>query len=58
MSVPMLPSGAIQIVRTEQQHSGPKTAEDIDKMSPAERFAYCRQFDQSKMPDWRDPRGS
>ena len=22
----------------------------------AERINYCRQFDQSKMPAWRDPR--
>ena len=22
----------------------------------AERLDYCRQFDQSKMPAWRDPR--
>jgi hypothetical protein len=22
----------------------------------AERLNYCRQFDQSKMPAWRDPR--
>jgi hypothetical protein len=23
----------------------------------AERLDYCRQFDQSKMPAWKDPRG-
>ena len=23
----------------------------------AERLNYCRQFDQSKMPAWKDPRG-
>jgi hypothetical protein len=22
----------------------------------AERLNYCRQFDQSKMPPWKDPR--
>jgi hypothetical protein len=22
----------------------------------ADRINYCRQFDQSKMPPWRDPR--
>jgi hypothetical protein len=24
----------------------------------AEKLDYCRQFDQSKMPPWRDPRAS
>jgi hypothetical protein len=23
----------------------------------AQRLDYCRQFDQSKMPPWKDPRG-
>jgi hypothetical protein len=23
----------------------------------AERINYCRQFDQTKMPPWKDPRG-
>jgi hypothetical protein len=34
----------------------PKSAEEIAKMSTAERIDYCRRFDQSKMPAWRDPR--
>jgi hypothetical protein len=25
-------------------------------LSPAEKLDHCRQFDQSKMPDWKDPR--
>jgi hypothetical protein len=32
------------------------TAEEIGKMSARERINYCRQFDQSKMPGWKDPR--
>jgi hypothetical protein len=41
-------------------------AEDAAKASPAphrdlqahfaERLNYCRQFDQTKMPAWKDPR--
>jgi hypothetical protein len=23
----------------------------------AQKFDYCRQFDQTKMPPWKDPRG-
>jgi hypothetical protein len=23
----------------------------------AQKLDYCRQFDQSKMPPWKDPRG-
>lgn len=26
------------------------------KMSDAEKLDHCRKFDQSKMPDWKDPR--
>jgi hypothetical protein len=29
----------------------------FDRMSPGERLDYSRQFDQSKMPAWKDPRG-
>ena len=34
----------------------PLPASEIAKMSPAERIDYCRRFDQTTMPDWRDPR--
>ena len=37
--------------------SATKTAEEIAKLSPAERLDYSRKFDQSKMPEWKDPRG-
>jgi hypothetical protein len=30
--------------------------ERFAKMSAADRLDYVRQFDQSKMPAWRDPR--
>jgi hypothetical protein len=39
-----------------QEPAVPKGAEEIAKMSAAERIDYCRRFDQSKMPPWRDPR--
>jgi hypothetical protein len=32
------------------------TAEQIAKLSPADRLDYARRFDQSKMPAWKDPR--
>jgi hypothetical protein len=34
------------------------TPEQIAKMTPAQRLDYCRRFDQSAMPAWRDPRAS
>jgi hypothetical protein len=34
----------------------PLPAEEIAKMSAAERIEYCRRFDQSQMPAWEDPR--
>jgi hypothetical protein len=33
------------------------SSEQIAKLSPAERLDYARQWDQSTMPAWRDPRG-
>jgi hypothetical protein len=32
------------------------TPEQIAKMSPAQKLDYCRRFDQSQMPVWKDPR--
>jgi len=32
------------------------SSEQIAKLSPAERLDYARQWDQTKMPAWRDPR--
>jgi hypothetical protein len=36
--------------------TGPKSATEIAAMTPAQRLDYVRQFDQTKMPEWRDPR--
>jgi hypothetical protein len=33
------------------------TPEELAKMTPAQKLDYCRRFDQSKMPPWRDSRG-
>jgi hypothetical protein len=33
-----------------------KSPEEIAKLSPRERLDYARQFDQSQMPAWSDPR--
>jgi hypothetical protein len=41
----------------DQQNAKPKPREEIDRMTPAQRLDYCRRFDQSTMPPWRDPRG-
>jgi hypothetical protein len=32
------------------------SSEQIAKLPPAERLDYARQWDQSTMPAWRDPR--
>lgn len=34
------------------------TPEQYSKATAAERLAYSRSFDQSKMPEWRDPRAA
>jgi hypothetical protein len=34
----------------DQQTATPKTREEIDKMTPAQKLDYARRFDQSKMP--------
>jgi hypothetical protein len=28
------------------------------KLTDAQKWARCREFDQSKMPPWKDPRGA
>ncbi|WP_315729135.1 hypothetical protein [Bradyrhizobium sp. SZCCHNS2015] len=32
------------------------TAEEIRKLSPAEKLDYSRKFNQAGMPAWQDPR--
>jgi len=41
----------------DQQSATPKSPDEIARMTPAQRLDYARQFDQTKMPAWRDPRG-
>ena len=41
----------------DQQNATPKPREEIDRMTPAQKLDYCRRFDQSTMPVWKDPRG-
>jgi hypothetical protein len=36
----------------------PLPPEQLAKMSAAEKIEYCRRFDQSQMPEWRDPRAN
>jgi hypothetical protein len=40
----------------EQQNAKPKSPEEIARMSFAERLDYARLWDQSRMPEWKDPR--
>jgi hypothetical protein len=40
------------------QEAVPKSAEEIARMSWAEKLDYARSFDQSQMPAWRDPRAN
>lgn len=44
--------------REPPDQAGRATPEQIAKMSHAERLDYSRNFDQSKMPAWRDPRAA
>jgi hypothetical protein len=37
---------------------GKLSVEQVAKMSPADRIDYCRRFDQTNMPAWKDPRGT
>jgi|SoimicMinimDraft_4_1059732.scaffolds.fasta_scaffold242411_2 hypothetical protein len=37
---------------------GRRSPEEVAKMSPRERLDYARSFDQSRMPEWRDPRAA
>jgi hypothetical protein len=46
--------GPMRVIKTTD---GKKSPEEIGLMTPAERLNWNRTFDQSKMPDWKDPRG-
>jgi hypothetical protein len=39
-----------------EQETRRLSADEIAKLTPAQRLDYCRRFDQTKMPDWQDPR--
>ena len=43
--------------RTPPEVPGRLSDEQIKRLTPAERLDYSRQWDQSTMPAWRDPRG-
>ena len=42
--------------REPPSEPGRLSAEQIAKLTPAQRLDYSRQWDQSTMPAWRDPR--
>jgi hypothetical protein len=42
----------------DQQNPTPKSADEIARMSWAQRLDYARLFRQDQMPAWRDPRAS
>jgi len=44
--------------REAQNQSGVLSDEQYAKLSPAARLDYARSRDQSKMPQWRDPRAA
>ena len=43
--------------REPPQQAGRLSDEQIKHLTPAQRLDYSRQWDQSTMPAWRDPRG-
>jgi hypothetical protein len=43
--------------REPPQQAGRLSDEQISRLTPAQRLDYSRQWDQSTMPAWRDPRG-
>jgi hypothetical protein len=43
--------------REPPQQAGRLSDEQIRRLTPAQRLDYSRQWDQSTMPAWRDPRG-
>jgi hypothetical protein len=43
--------------REPPQQAGRLSDEQIRQLTPAQRLDYSRQWDQSTMPAWRDPRG-
>jgi hypothetical protein len=52
-------AAAARVVQSwiDQGQGQPLPADQVAKLSPAARLDYARRFDQTKMPDWKDPRG-
>lgn len=44
--------------REPPDKQGRLSDEQVAKLSPAARLDYARQFDQSRMPGWKDPRAA
>lgn len=54
---PHIAAAAAQVDRwLAEQNPTPKSADEIARMSPADRLDYARRFDQSRQPPWKDPR--
>jgi hypothetical protein len=51
-------AAAAAIVRAWLDTPVVKKADEIAKMTPAQRLDYSRQFNQKQMPEWKDPRGT
>jgi hypothetical protein len=49
----MTAGGPMRVITSADNRKSP---EEIARMSAAERLDWNRTLDQSKMPDWRDPR--
>jgi len=41
---------------TDRNGAATGSPQEIARMTPAQRLDYARLWDQSKMPEWRDPR--
>jgi hypothetical protein len=44
------------LTRVPPEQQGRLSEAEISKLSPAARLDYSRRFDQSKMPEWKNPR--
>jgi hypothetical protein len=54
---PEVAAAAAVVQRWLDQPAIPKSADEISRMTPAQKLDYARQFNQKKMPDWTDQRG-
>jgi hypothetical protein len=51
-------SAAVVAQWVREQETRRLSVDEIAKLTPAQRLDYCRRFDQTKMPPWRDPRAA